>query len=344
MDNIDIIYIYSEDEFYQLVENDVIDKKLVIRLPKEHNKLTFQPWMKKLYIDEYYHELDNLLEGLECLHIQKEHKGNLRLPNSLKYLFLDNYNYESDILPDNLEELLIRKCQCPLDKLPKSVKKLNIGNNNYLDTIPDNIEYLDVSSGCKGQFTKYPAKLNFLILRDYTYNLDNLPNTLYGLRLIEYTLPIDNLPFNLERLEMSCYEGEINFLPINLKILHLCGCSGIKSFDNLPENLEVLSIMGYDKEIKILPDNLKELYISGYKPKKIYFPKNLLELKITSYTYDYDVELEELPMSLRKITLNDNRKTKENLRNIRNKFSDRIEMYVVIENKPLKVGEEYFID
>ncbi len=348
------MYIFSEEHFYKLRNRNVKDKILVLFLEKKHNKLTFKSWMKKLYIIYYDHELDNLLEGLEYLDIDKKVNRKLRnLPNSLKYLSIRNYNFPIDNLPNNLEELHLCNCHHPLDKIPKTVKKLTINNNDYLDTIPDNIEYLEISGLYdKCQITKYPLKLNYLVLGGLTQNLDNLPNTLYGLKLNNYTLPIDNLPINIEKLELTYYRGQIDFLPINLKILHLCKCSEINSFENLPENLEVLSIVKYDKEIKMLPDNLKVLYIYGYSPKKIYFPKNLQELNLTSYTYErdsdyeynYDIELEGLPVSLKKITLYENHKTKEILRNIRKKFDNRIEMYVEIENKPLKVGEEYFID
>lgn len=205
----------------------------------------------------YDYPIDNLPEGLEILDIRVDfsNKFILNLPKSLLKLYLGgNDNIIINELPPNIKVLTFAmnfEYHSLLEKLPEGLKILNFyDNDNYVDEIPDNLlDYL-------------PESLRYLFFHhgsDFDYPIDNLPKSLYCLRLgYTFNQSVDNLPESLTYLTFGDgFNQPVDNLPNSLKYINL-GRSFNKPIYNLPNSIQSISVGScFEQSIDNLPTNAK---------------------------------------------------------------------------------------
>ena len=244
-------------------------------------------------------------------------------------LHIENSNKKILYFPTNLKKLTLTSYEFPLDNLPSKLKYLRLndyGSRNFdvkINDLPDSIEEIYCDIGIK-EFIKFPNKLKKLILlTNYRFKLNNLPEGLKTLSLVDYHYDLENLPPLLEELSISNdnYKCLIDNLPLSLKILNINvhktpnflpnsleklyisfskdSQGNDQDLSNLPQGLKFLSLTHYKLTFDNLPDELEELELHHYKKRIYNLPKNLKSLIISNY----DFELDNLPNNLKSLKL-----------------------------------------
>ncbi len=223
--------------------------------------------IKKIFIksDYYTHELDNLPETLEYLHIDvlKGYSGNLdNLPESLKHLIVvKGFNQSINNLPKNLMTLVfLTDFNQSIDYLPPNLKYLNLGNdfNQTIHLLPKNLVYLNLGHSFKNNM------------------LCNFPPTLTNLQ-------IGSIKNN--NLTVKDFGGlQISFIsyPTNLKTFINNNLNFVVIPSYLPKTLK--EIILYDYMIPLLDKNTVQSNLIFKKPIEYFdsFP-NLIE-DVTFFT------------------------------------------------------------
>jgi hypothetical protein len=165
------------------------------------------------------------------------------LPKTLELLYLpENYNYQIE-LPKKLKILYANQYFIFQNKLPKK-----------LVTLKATPYYLNQMDNKKIKFPKYLQEL--MLIYNYNFDLDNLPNTLVYLELPEK------------------YSNKIIF-PQSLKKLFFWQNSPIKN--NIPEFIEELFI-NFSKEIDDKANYIENVPV-GIKKISVDFEKNIKYIK-----------------------------------------------------------------
>ncbi len=323
--------------------------------------------------------LDNLPDTIENLIIKNNTHELNNLPYKLKKLKLDFgfINKQLDFLPENLESLSIGlklNFNNSIENLPRNLKNLkiinfsqnsqikinippNLKNLNYsayylnfdLNELPDSIEVLQINilksglyeTGICEKINNFPSNLKLLILNEYNYDLDNLPESLEYLGLDKFSGKI-KYPSNLKYLDLceAATDGVIlSSLPPNLKSFYygMENNTSLKNFKNkvIHENKNIVnekncfeqlfSIFKNKKEENTMsisktidsesnviyyPDSLEEMYFGVYFNQPIdELPSNLKILGLECCD-DFNYPLENLPASLEKIIISKYNKSK----------------------------------
>jgi hypothetical protein len=128
--------------------------------------------------------------------------------------------------------------------------------------------------------------------------IENIPLSVYSLRLTEGFNKYLDIPSNIKRLTFFAknYLFSIDNLPDTIEYLQLTGCK----INILPNKLKFLSIDNYDSKT-VLPDTIEDLELSQCFNKPISkFPLNLTRLTFGIY---YNQPLENLSNGLLYLTL-----------------------------------------
>ncbi len=213
----------------------------------------------------YDYPIDNLPEGLEILDIRVDfsNKFILKLPQSLLKLYISggDDNIIINELPQNIKVLTFAinfEYHSLLPKLPEGLIVLNFyDNDNYVDELPENfIDYL-------------PKSLRYLFFdhnSNFDYQIDNLPKSLYCLRLgYNFDQPVDNLPESLTCITFgSGFNQPVDNLPNSLKNIFF-GDNFNQPIDNLPNNIKSISVgRDFNQSINNLPVNVKPTRANFY--------------------------------------------------------------------------------
>ncbi len=184
-------------------------------------------------------------------------------PKWIKIIQFYKYKYEIDNLPDKLESLYLGT-NLVVNNLPMFLQKLSITGvsdnyNNLLNCLTEGLEQLDL-----------------LFSKDYSYKLNNLPNSLKILKINNNVLGNNKLftnflPSQLESLSLFSIKISdiIEYIPKNLKLLELrLEELNEDDFYKLPFNLYYLILHLYDGDID--QNQIKKIIdISKVKSKKI---------------------------------------------------------------------------
>ncbi len=217
------IVIKNIEEYYELEKRELDYENTTIDIclsDDNHDKITFYPWIKNLYIQNYKYELDNLPDNLYKLVVD------------------DNTNLSLNNLPLNLKQLFLYNCNCKIDNLPENLEYLHISGYEYnhsMDNLPNNLQSLVL----------YIAILNS--------KLDYLPPNLKYLKLARgYDYTLDNLPDKLEKLEISIYYNKMfNKLPKSLKEIVISKSSYDDNWNTQNNNIISRSIKNIRDDIII---------------------------------------------------------------------------------------------
>ncbi len=268
--NIEFIHILGIDRYN--FELDSLPNKLMnLRLVGKINKLLdYLPFnLNKLeIIGDINVEINNLPMDLQELRIQNRYDKNLdNLPNGLKKLCLMHRDYNSiDYLPKGLIELFLVSYNGNLNSLPIGLKKLKL---NYcggsFDNLPEGLERLELVCNHNNKSCVFPPNLKCLSLKDYNYDLVNLPNSLEELNL-SYSFPNNNkiiFPESLKKLRLHDKYHNDDIV--------------------IPDYIEILGIDDDNNSINIFPRNLKELHIYSWRIKKSSHNFKISENTIVKY-------------------------------------------------------------
>jgi hypothetical protein len=237
----------------------------------KNNIITFKAKFDKDLDDNYYDIIKNT--NINTIHFNSYFKGNiLKLPDTITCITFDKILFNGIlVLPPKLEILVMPS---------KYLYKLS-----------------------------FPDTLKLLIIKDYDYDLDNLPSNLHELRLLGCNkVKINMFPVNLKKLILGfTYEQPIDFFPEGLQVFIMSAPFNY-SIENISNNLITLDL-GYhfQQDINLLPNSIKYLSMFTSYSKKIYkYPDNLEELIINNEEYDdtiFTIDFNLIPKTIKQIKL-----------------------------------------
>jgi len=308
--------------------------------------------------------LYNLPRNLKYLIFPEDSEFNQslhNLPPSLEYLATGwSFNKQIPYLPNLIYLWAGRGYNLPLPKLSSKLQYLILESifNQYLNNLPLNLEYLCLGYNFNKPIDKLPQGLKYLDLsvKNFSYNINNLPNGLKVFRFSAYEnhkCTFNFLPEQLESLYVSSNViVKLDCLPHGLKYLDV----RINDFDdknadihlisNLPNTIEELYIY-CNVNLDTLPNSIKVLFIDeicsqplNFLPNGIEeltlcrqkninfanFPTSIIELKLIHCTF---VNFEDINLltNLKYLDLTDG-----NIKQI-NKLPDSIETLKIYNTK-----------
>ncbi len=284
--------------------------------------------------DDFESSLNNPSTFINCL-----------IPETVKILKLPYLDIKIPNLPLNVEVLEINNSKQINDFINiinqlNNLKKLSIciRTNDYdenikqlvdLTTLPENLEFLEITNISNIDLTNLPNNLKTLIIanRDADekifhsinkVNFDNLPAMLSELCIdcYSFNLPIDFLPNNLKKLTLSFtdFTQTLDNLPLNLEILELSIPIENYSQINFTPNLKNLTLKYFDNEIgntQIDKDNLIKNFIK--QKNKLVLPKNLINLSIDVHLLTEFDDIKELDNLVSLELTKNNKRIKSNI-------------------------------
>jgi hypothetical protein len=191
------------------------------------------------------------------------------LPLTVKHLIIDRSSVfnKFNSLPNTLETLYYENDYDGPLTLPDTLVYLKTGHmfNNDLDTIPDSVQYLDLS---ETYFNKPIHRIS-----------DNLKKLTLSFHF-NSTINIRNS--NLQSIRLSCWNGDINGLPESLVELNSTRFN--QPFDGtLFPNLKWLSLENFTEEF-ICPPNLDTLIFGEYFNREFQIPSSLTVLMFDQFS------------------------------------------------------------
>lgn len=193
-------------------------------------------------------EIPEFPPNLETLHIRLEkiEEWPTNLPDSLKELEIYCPLVKSiPLLPPNLEvlDLTWNTALETLPPLPPKLKKLEVSRSGLKTlplTLPDSLEFLDVSHSSLIELSSLPKSLKHLEVSNTTLtNLPTLPNSLEDLYVSE--TPLTHLPElkSTSLASLGLFDSKLETLPeLPETLTSLWACrSSLKELPRLPKNL-----------------------------------------------------------------------------------------------------------
>ncbi|KAF2074109.1 hypothetical protein CYY_004594 [Polysphondylium violaceum] len=226
-------------------------------------------------------------------------------------------------------------CPITLDLIPSQINQLEIKHNMKIDSLPDHLEKLTLSShlgnGVKlGSKLEYfsgfgffrekltreslPFSLKTLLLHFYDQPLDHglFHNNLSSLTLSSFNQPLERgvLPETLTQLYLPNFNLPLEslVLPSKLKELDCSNFNNTLESNSLPKSLTKLCFPNFTKSFpfKCPLDNLKRLSIHTCNNSVINIIGNLLKIKLIIKNIDSDLNLRDtcIQQLIIKCTLN----------------------------------------
>uniref|UniRef100_A0A6C0HKV1 Uncharacterized protein n=1 Tax=viral metagenome TaxID=1070528 RepID=A0A6C0HKV1_9ZZZZ len=343
-----------------------IDDKLIIRQHFCKDAVLKLQFRHITLPSDYNEPLDWIPEGVESINFQSFTQEIIKfncpinkLSSTIKSIKLyGNYDQPLDNLPPNLLSLTIStlKYSYSLDNLPFPLKELFIYTCKeycgYLDSLPPNLEILDIKTNYNKPLDNLPKLLKKLYICSSIFNqpLNNLPgvenidiiNTRQTLRkknllenrknekviysglemlsmfTIKFNQPLDNLPPTLKYLYINgnIFNHPVNNLPFNLLTLYIYSNIFNQSIDNLPCRLKYFQISSetFNHSINYLSNSINELYLTllAFNQSISKLPKCLHNLHINCPHID-NINILKLPANLRFIKIYNNKKLQDKL-------------------------------
>lgn len=160
----------------------------------------------------------------------------------------------------------------PINNLPNSIIDLRLGCffNQIIKKFPESIKYLKF--GC-----------------EFNQPIDNLPNSVTHLILgAAFNNPIDKLPNSITYLTVgNNFNQLVENLPISITDLNL-GYKFNQPIDKLPMSIKNLSIFTNSNLVNNIPNNVEEIFFF--------------------FTPGFSTDIENIPPTVKKITINDSTK------------------------------------
>ena len=297
-----------------ILNNDLFDKY-------KNNDIIFMQYIGS----KFNQEVNNLPNSLTHLTFGNDFNQEVNnLPNSLTHLTFDShFNQEVNNLPNSLTHLTFGyDFNQEVNNLPNTLIHLIFGwsfgwsFNREVNNLPKHLIQLTFGDNFNQEVNNLPNSLTHLIFGWYfNQEVNNLPNSLIHLTFgVEFNQPINNLPNSLTHLTFRCdFNQKIKQLPNSLT--HLTFGYNFNQKVDLSFNIKYLKL---DCNNQYLIDNLHD---------------GIEELVLE---HNFDLELNNLPSSIKKISFDKNSSYNKELNCLPN-FIEIIELPYYYMNKILKI-------
>ncbi len=318
------------------INYELPDSLVELDIDNYKNKINFPKNLKKLSIENYMFDLDNLPNSLTKLYFY-DFNMKIKLPEKLKKIRGIYYNQELGELPDSLEEFDINSYNFPINKLPSKLKIINTLNNDYLIrgiSIPKSLKSISLNEStwesyiltlkCVYRKTK---EIEYELYSEEEWEDIDDEEEIDPKDVIEYKEPIDpstlimppnyydkiklmlkSIPSQVTELNIDIEPNtfELEDLPRHFKKMYINTKKFNKPFNNLPQSLTDLSIygVGSDKSndsiglFDNLPSGIKilKLGVDNINCSLDNLPDSIEHLNIE--TYKYNRPLDNLPNNI----------------------------------------------
>lgn len=278
-------------------------------------------------------DFDNLPEGLEELSVRLSRTNTIDcLPRTLKKLkirYNSGYNRPLYNLPDGLEELELNDAFNSFIKLPANLENIKFGEkfNQYLQ-YPASLKKISFGKNYNqpsDNFQEGLKKITFTKTKQFGQSFAYLPTTVKTLSLYGRFTKIHTIPPTVKKIKIYAkFSHKIASLPNTIENLHFFNINwnrikgsypeGLKKIvydnmfnsdiSNLPDGVEFIRFTDlFNQLIEKYPSKLKVIEFGfGFNQKLFNLPDGLEE--ITIWNTDYDKDLHNLPLSLKKLRIN----------------------------------------
>ncbi len=181
-----------------------------------------------------------------------------------------------------------------------------------LKNIPEGTEKIIFLDGYKrnkfnNSVDHLPNTVKQIIFADYfNQKVDNLPTSIIILEFgSNFNQKLDKLPNSIKQLKLGWYfDQEVNNLPDSITHLSFRGLFN-RSLNKLPDSITHLTLgEHYNRQITKYPKNLKVLTLYAHLNVIDNIGENIEEITII-FKLDTKRKVENLPMSVKKININD---------------------------------------
>ena len=251
----------------------------------------------------------------------------LELINKYKNLIFSNYALNDDLFynykNDNICNLQFIKSEFnqKINNLPNSLTHLTFGNNfnQEVNNLPNSITHLTFGRSFNQDVNNLPNSITHLIFGwNFNQEVNNLSNSITHLTFgYHFNQEVNNLPNSITHLIFGvCFNQEVNNLPNSLT--HLIFGSNFNQKVDLSFNIKYLKL------------NCNNLYLIDY------LPNSIEELELD---YHFDLELNNLPSSIKKISFHINSKYNKELNCLPN-FIELLQLPQYYDKKIFKIPQE----